>query len=81
MSDKPLHSSSEFLRTKKGSERTNFGNQSHFNKQVFDILNIATIMRLLYNRIVFFLKKNVPRKTILVHKWLPILLNAFDSVL
>ena len=32
------------------------------------------------NRIVF-VKKNVPKKIILVQKWLPILLNAFDSVL
>ena len=25
-------------------------------------------------------ENNVPRKNILVHKWLPILLNAFDCV-
>ena len=30
--------------------------------------------------IVFLKKKNVPRKTILVHIWLPILFNAFDNV-
>ena len=34
-----------------------------------------------YSRIVFVKKKNVRKKIILVHKWLPILLNAFDSVL
>ena len=32
------------------------------------------------NRIVI-VKKNAPKKIILVHKWLPILLNAFDCVL
>ena len=33
------------------------------------------------NRIVPVKTKNVPKKIILVQKWLPILLNAFDSVL
>ena len=33
------------------------------------------------NRIAFVMTRMPPRRLFLVHKWLPILLNAFDSIL